>query len=178
MTQSTQPNRSNGYQVGLQTKFTPEFWRQTIGDLHLRLAELEGIKVSFEAIENAGINAALKRIEVVIGPAIEAANALLEEAEGKVDEMEAARQAAETVLAELQAAGLEAANVELAAIEGFDAGDVQAAVSELLADLSALSDALAAATTAQTQALAAEVTARTEAIASVQTSYATFVKFQ
>lgn len=123
------PTAANDYHVDLTTRITQEVWNATVGDMAKRMRVLEEIKVSFAAIEAAGISAALKRIDIVIGPAIDQVNVILSVAEEKAEQIAA-------LLAQLQGTGLPAVNITLAPIPGLSAQTVQAGMAELAGQVS------------------------------------------
>lgn len=172
------PKQSDNYRVGIDDSLNAALWNFVFGDVSRRIRVLEQLKVSFEVIENAGIDAALARIDAVIGPGIDALNEHLDQAGQKTAEIGA-------LLAQLQASGLEAKNVDLSAIEGLIATDVQAALAEVIGAIGAvtisLSDTLATAiseeVTARNAAIADETSARETAIAAARPSYANVQKF-
>lgn len=172
------PKPSEGYRVGIDDSLNAALWNFVFGDVNRRIQMLEQLKVSFEVIENAGINVALARIDAVIVPGIDALNAHLDQAGQKTAEIEA-------LLTQLQASGLEAKNVDLSAIEGLIATDVQAALAEVIVAIGAvttsladtLTTAMSEEVTARNVAIAAETSARETAIAEARPSYANVQKF-
>jgi hypothetical protein len=121
---SNLPTPDNDYAVGPTTPLTSELWRVTVVDIAKRLRLLEGIKVSFEQIENAGIDAVLARVNVILQPAIDEVNALLEQARAESTEIN-------DVLTEIETRGVPATTITTTATGTIPAGNVQSSLAAL-----------------------------------------------
>ncbi len=106
-----------------------------MSSIHQRLTAMEQITYSFDGIALEVSNAGLERINQLIVP-------VLDDAQGKLDEIAGVASDAGDLLDQLQAAGVVAANVELADISGVDADNVQAAIAEMHGAIEATNDAI------------------------------------
>ena len=57
------------FHANSDTDFTEEFWNKFIGEVALRIRELQNIKIAWEEVSQQGIQVALDRINEVLGPA-------------------------------------------------------------------------------------------------------------
>ncbi|NBN62780.1 hypothetical protein [Pannonibacter tanglangensis] len=171
---SNLPTPENDYAVSPTTPLTSELWRVTVVDIAKRLRILESIKVSFEQIENAGIDAVLARINVILQPAIDEVNALLAQARAESAEIN-------DILTEIETRGVPATSITTTAVGPVAPGNVQASLAGLMAQITAsanaASQALAAESAARAAAITAEASVRAAEINRISPRYATVQKF-
>lgn len=173
------PSRESGYAADNTLRLVPEVWNGVFGDIHDRLAEIEGRAEDLQAVIDAGTTQALQMIAANVGPEIQAVRDVITQLQvdlsnTQADVLAALSSTQADVLAALAVAqaqidalienGAPASSVSVATISGLSAASAQAAFAEHQGDIDGLTASLSSLSSALT-ALTSTVSTNTSSIA-------------